>query len=251
LSDRKYWAPALEKAQLILSLISKEPSKRKQMDLSKQLGINKSSLFVLLHTMETLEWVKKESDDSYSLGQWFGDMGHAFLGQNTLLDQFNVEAKKARDEIGETIQLAKLDGNHVLYLGKVEAPSQVKLMSEPGMRLPAHATALGKALIAYLPDSQREKCLYSPLEQMTPLTLTQASLFETQLEEIRDRGYATEEQEAVMGFCCVAAPVFDGNGEAVAAVSASIPLHKWELKKEMARDGLMKLAARLSLDNNR
>lgn len=251
MSDRKYWAPALEKAHLILSLISKEPSKRKQMDLSKQLGIHKSSLFVLLHTMETLEWVKKGSDDTYSLGQWFGDMGHAYFGQYSLLDQFRVEAEKTRNEIGETIQLAKLDGNHVLYLGKVDAPSQVKLMSEPGMRLPAHATALGKALIAYLPDSQREKFLHSPLEQMTPLTLTQAFQLETQLKEIRDKGYATEEQEAVMGFCCVAAPVFDGNGAAVAAVSASIPLHIWELRKETARDGLMKLAARLSLDNNR
>jgi DNA-binding IclR family transcriptional regulator len=251
LSDRKYWAPALEKAHLILNLISKEPSKRKQMDLSKQLGIHKSSLFVLLHTMEALEWVKKGSDDTYSLGQWFGDMGHAFFGQNALLDQFRAEAEITRDEIEETIQLAKLDGNHVLYLGKVEAPSPVKLMSEPGMRLPAHATALGKTLLAYLSVSQREELLHSPLEQMTPLTLTQSSLLKIQLEEIRGRGYAMEEQEAVMGFCCVAAPVFDGNGEAVAAVSASIPLHKWELKKEAARDGLMRLAARLSLDHNR
>lgn len=246
ISERKYWAPALERAHRILELIRQEPGKLRLIDLSKRLDLNKSSMFVLLHTLEELGWVSKDSNDAYSLGHVLGVLGHAFVGQFDLEARFREEAGKSRDMLGETLQLAKLEGDQALYLAKVEAPSRVKLVSEPGMRFPAHATALGKVLLAWQPREGLEDVLGERLEELTPNTVKSRAVLIAQLEAIRSSGFATEEQESVMGFCCVAAPILDSGGAAVAAVSASIPLHKWEESRERAREEVVSLAGRLS-----
>lgn len=230
-----------------MELIGKEPGKLKLMDLSNRLEINKSSMFVLLHTLEQLGWISKGLDDVYSLGRVLGSLGNAFLGQFDLKEQFREQAAKSRDILQETIQLAKLDGDSVLYLEKVEAQSRVRLVSEPGMRFPAHATALGKVLLAWESEADIDGRLNDSLEELTPNTITNKSKLFAQLQSTRSAGFATEEQEAVMGFCCVAAPIIDARGIAVAAVSASIALHKWEQTREKATAEVVDLANRLSI----
>ncbi|MFB9277493.1 IclR family transcriptional regulator [Cohnella cellulosilytica] len=237
----------MERAHRILELIRHEPGKLRLIDLSKRLDLNKSSMFVLLHTLEELGWVTKDANDTYSLGRMLGVWGHAFASQFDLNERFREEAGRSRDKLGETIQLARLEGNQALYLGKVEAPSRVKLVSEPGMRFPAHATALGKALLAWRRRDELERILDERLEELTPNTVTSRAALLAQLEQIRSAGFATEEQESAMGFCCVAAPVLDSAGAAAAAVSASIPVHKWEESRERAKEEIVSLAGRLSL----
>ncbi|RKP54014.1 IclR family transcriptional regulator [Cohnella endophytica] len=247
INQRKYWAPAVEKTHLILEQIAKEPGKLKLMDLSNRLGIHKSSMFVLLHTLEQLGWVGKGQNDAYILGHVLGSLGHAFLEQFDLKERFLEEAAKTRDSLQETIQLAKLDGDQVFYLEKVEMPSRVRIVSEPGMRFPAHATALGKALLAWSPEGALERTLHDPLEELTPNTITSLTRLAPQLKAIRMAGYSIEEQESVMGFCCVAAPILASDGSAVAAVSASIAVHKWNETRDKAIGEVQALAKRLSL----
>ncbi|QTH40392.1 IclR family transcriptional regulator [Cohnella sp. LGH] len=248
MNEKKYWAPAIEKAHYILNLIAREPHKLRLMDLSARLGINKSSMFTLLATLEELEWIGKREDGTYALGSTLGHLGSAYLGQYDLAARFREEAAKSRDLLNETIQLAKLDGGSVLYLEKVEAPSRVRLVSEPGMRFPAHATALGKALLAgESEEAWLTRLGEEPFEVLTPNTITQRGTLSAHLREVKAHGYSTEEQEAVMGFCCTAAPVLGPDGKAIAAVSASLPLHKWQDGKEKSIVEIKRLAQRLSL----
>ncbi|TBL75115.1 IclR family transcriptional regulator [Paenibacillus thalictri] len=246
--EKKYWVPALEKANDILQEISGQPAALKLIDLSKRLDIHKSSMFSLLATMESLEWVQREEDGTYSLGARLGLIGNAFFKQYSLIDLFRKEAAVSKTKLGETIQLAKLEQREVLYLAKEEVPSPVRLASEPGKKFPAHATALGKALLSALPESEFH-ALFSEeaLEpQMTPYTIRTRSELHSQLAEIRSVRYAFDLQEAVVGFCCVAAPVFDSRGIAIAAISCSMFQHVWEEKKELAIREIGSLARRLS-----
>lgn len=250
--ERKYWVPALEKADKVLTVLAQEPAKHKLIDLSKKLEINKSSMFSLLSTMETLGWVKRAAGDTYTLGHTFAEFGSSYLKQYDLHPFFMDEAVAVRDRLQETIQLAKRIDDQVLYMGKVEANSPVRLQSEPGMRLPAHATALGKAMLSQLSDHER-LALYPQVDlpKLTPHTIDNRNELFAQLDVIRKQGYALDDQESVMGFRCVAAPIMAGNNaNQAAAVSCSMLLHQWEVKSNQAIEEMKGLAQRLSLPNH-
>ena len=246
--EKKYWVPALDRANDVLKLISHYPTQLKLVDLAKQLGINKSSMFVLLNTMETLDWVVKETDGTYSLGSQLGFFGHSYFKQYNLIDRFKKEASLTKHTIQATIQLAKLERHEVLYLAKEEIPSPVKIASEPGMKLPAHATALGKAMLASLSQVELEK-LY-PEQQLTPNltphTITSKELLYKQLSLTQSQGFAYDLEEAVIGFCCIAAPIKNSEGQVIAALSCSIFKHEWEHKRAFAIEEIKGLAKKLS-----
>lgn len=249
--EKKYWVPALERANDVLGLLCESPSSLKLIDLSKQLGIHKSSMFSLLHTMEALEWVVREDDGTYTLGSKLGFIGNAFFRQFRLIDRFRKEACVTKHVIQETIQLARLEQREVLYLAKEEMPSPVRLASEPGMKLPAHATALGKALLAFVQEEELERLYAADAHEtldpcLTPHTLVSRTALFDQLQAVRESGFAFDLQEAVMGFCCVAAPVRDAGGKVIAAISCSMFQHEWEQKRELAQREICALAARLS-----
>lgn len=230
-----------------MNVIAKEPDTWKMGDLCKKLNISKSTMFSLLHTMESLQWITKNKSDTYSLGIHYGMMGNAFFNQFDLVTMFHQEAASALLAVEESIQLARLEGNQVLYLAKMKSNSPIQMVSGPGARFPAHATGLGKALLSGLPDAQL-RALYpnERLEQFTPYTIGSAQQLLSELEIIKRQGYAEDRQEGVMGFYCVAAPVYQGPGSAIAAVSISMPVHQKEAKKELAIAEVIKLAERLS-----
>lgn len=246
--DKKYWVPALERANDILLQISEEPSQLKLIDLSKQLSIHKSSMFSLLNTMETLGWIVRNADNTYALGASIGMIGMRYSHNNSLIDLFHREAIVSKGILNETIQLAKLDQQDVLYLAKEEAPTPVKLASQPGMKLPAHATALGKCMLARMDPEEFEQ-LYAEVDSLavlTPFTLSTKEALRQELYDIRNNGFALDQQESVEGFKCVAAPIVGANGQAIAAVSCSMPKHVWEQKQHAVISEIVSLAGRLS-----
>jgi DNA-binding IclR family transcriptional regulator len=245
--ENKYWVPALEKANIILQAIADQPYRFRLIDLSKQLNINKSSMYSLLNTLEQLDWIRRDKADTFSLGPSLGSLAGGYFKSNDLISTFHYEAALTKVIFNETIQLAELVGKDVFYLAKEEMPSPVRLASEPGMRFPAHSTALGKVLLSHLPmDQVIELFPTEPFEQATPFTIqTHQALF-AELLSVGKLGYGTDIEEAVLGFCCVAAPIVKQE-RVIAAVSCSMPKHHWELKKEQVIIEMRKLAGRLSL----
>ncbi|MCC3374722.1 IclR family transcriptional regulator [Cohnella sp. REN36] len=247
--EKKYWVPALEKANAVLRLIADQPGKLRLIDLSKVTGIHKSSMFSLLHTMESLNWAVSEKDGTYSLGSAMASFGNAFFKKFSLIDQFAKEARPVVERIRLTVQLGKLEGDQVLYLAKEEAVSPIRLVSEPGMRIPAHATALGKVMLSELDEVEwNERFPTGRLTPLTPNTISDRSLLWASLQEIKRQKFAYDLQESILGFCCVASPVRDETGRVIAAVSCSMPSHMWEEKKEDALREIQQLAGKLSLN---
>ncbi|QNK56416.1 IclR family transcriptional regulator [Paenibacillus sp. PAMC21692] len=247
MTDNKYWVPAIERADRVLRLVAEHPGKLRLMELSKRTEINKSSMFFVLNTLEKLNWVRKDKDDMYWLGPAMGSFVSGYVQYHDLIDSFHIEAALTKSVIEETVQLAELAGTEVLYLAKEEYPGPVKLMSEPGMRLPALSTALGKVLLAARSPEQVAE-LYSAYawqQRMTPNTIADLDTLEKALTIVRERGYAEDLEEAVQGFCCIAVPITRG-GQVVSAVSCSMLKHRWETKGSNVLKELKQLSARLS-----
>ncbi|GIQ69791.1 IclR family transcriptional regulator [Xylanibacillus composti] len=245
--SEKYAVPALERANAVLSLLAQEPYTWTLSELSRHLNISKSTMYSLLLTMERLHWVNRDRHDTYALGSAIGKLVSAYAGQYDLIEEFRRLAQPVMRKLQETVQLARLEETDVLYLAKMEAPSPVQMVAGPGVRFPAHATGLGKSLLACLQDEQVCRLFPSDkLKAVTSHTLDSREALLLELARIRKNGYALDLQEGVMGFCCAAAPIRRANGEAVAAVSCSMPIHQWEAKKADAIEAITDLAKRLT-----
>lgn len=242
----KYSVPALYRADAVLKAIAEEPNRWRMSDLSKKLGISKSTLHSLLVTMEKLQWIRKDRDETYALGNGMGYFGSAYLDRFDLAEEFRIEAEPVMQKLQETVQLARLDGRHVVYIARVQSNSPVQMVSGPGARFPAHATGLGKILLSGLDEDELLRLFPDPeLPKTTVHTIGSRDVLLRELKKVREAGYALDEQEGVMGFCCIAAPV-KNRGKIVAAVSCSIPVHNWGGKKDEAVREIRRLAERLS-----
>jgi DNA-binding IclR family transcriptional regulator len=245
--DNKYWVPALEKANIVLHALAEQPYCLRLIDLSKQLNINKSSMFSLLNTLEQLDWIRRDKADTYSLGPSLGSLAGGYFRSNDLISTFHHEAAQTKVTFNETIQLAELIGKDIYYLAKEEVPSPVKLSSGPGMRFPAHSTALGKILLSDLSIDQLLQLFpVEPFVQSTPYTIQTREALLAELSSVGELGYAEDLEEAVLGFGCIATPIVKEN-RVVSAISCSMPKHHWEDKKAQVIVEMRKLAARISI----
>lgn len=247
---KKYWVPAIERVNNVLTLIAKEPNKLKLMEISKISGINKSSLFSIMNTLEELGWVYKEADQTYTLGPQLGYLGAKYNQQFDLTKVFEQEAAKTVQIIGETIQLSVLDGEDIVYRAKKEGSSVVRIATEPGMRLPAHATAMGKVLLStYSKKELSEMYRDRAFQKLTDYTVDNLDDLIDQIESLYQNGYIIEAEETVKGFTCIAAPVRNERNDIIAAVSITMTLDSWVEKSEIAKNEIITLAKNLSINN--
>ena len=246
--EKKYWVPALERADKVLDLIAYRPNKYRLIDLSKELDMNKSSLFSMLNTLESLGWVKKDRDDTYSLGMRFGLFSTLYVSQFDFVDTFLIESEITVSNLGETVQLSVLDGTDILYVAKKEGSSPIRVVSGPGMRYPAHATAMGKVLLSKYNYHELEE-LYAgkKMEAKTPYTVQTLDELWQQIESLKENGYIREYQEAVEGFTCISVPIRNNKGDIIAAVSVTMLPVNWERKQKQVEKEILDLAHRISL----
>ncbi|NBD24954.1 IclR family transcriptional regulator [Paenibacillus glycinis] len=245
--EHKYSVPALERANAVLTLLSEQPYAWKLSDLSKRLDISKSTLFSLLQTLERLQWISRDRNETYAVGRALGQLGGAFFRQFDLTEDFKRLAEPVMLKLKESVQLAVLEGADVLYLAKVAASGPVQMVSGPGVRFPAHATGLGKALMTGLGEVAIVQIFpQAALPKSTVHTIGSRDALLQDIRQAHENGYATDIQEGVMGFCCVAAPIRRPDGTTLAAVSCSMPIHHWEGKKEDATREIVALARLLS-----
>jgi DNA-binding IclR family transcriptional regulator len=195
-------------------------------DLARRQAIPKSSLHALLAVLTDRGYVELDADRRlYALGIKAWEVGQAWRAQGSLVARAIPVMERTVDAINETVQLAVLDGIENVYLAKVDCSHPVRLQSEVGKRLYAHATGLGKALLASRSDddlAERYAGIPFPRVESSPI----ASLPEllAALRMVRERGFAVDDQEYTPGLRCVAVPVYDVDHRVTAALSAAIPL---------------------------
>lgn len=218
-------------------------------EIADSLRFPRSSLHGLLRTLLDAGWVQfDETTRRYTLGLRTLEAGNAYTRALGLPDRARPHMERVRDALNETVQLSILDGRYNVYIAKVEGHQPLRLASEVGRRLPAHATGLGKALLAELPARELEERIGGArLEGFTPHTITTKSALRAELDDIRHRGYASDNEEYSIGVRCVAVAVRDRTGRADVAMSVSAPTIRFDSdRRERALTLLREAATRLS-----
>jgi DNA-binding IclR family transcriptional regulator len=193
-------------------------------EIARKVGLPKSTAHRLLHSLEAEGFVRRLSGSRYVLGWKLFELGTRVQEQGGLQSVVIEELSRLVTRTSENAHLAILDGGAVLYLEKVESPRSLRMPSAVGQRVPAHCTALGKVLLASLPDQQVGLISKEHgLPAFTPATLTDFRALQDHLQMVRERGYAIDREEFEEGLLCIAAPIRNETNEVCAAVSISGP----------------------------
>jgi DNA-binding IclR family transcriptional regulator len=207
----------------ILELLGSTGERNTVAGIARELGIPKSSLHGLLRTMASRGWLETDSSGTlYGLGLRALLTGTAYVESDDIVLLTQTALDDLAAVTGETVHLGRLDGPNIVYLAKRESQHTLRLYSAVGRRLPAHATALGKTLLAQLSPEEVDERLTWPLEPLTEHTITDRAQLHKELEAIRDRGYSTDLGENSLGIQCTAvslSPV----GSSLNALSCSVP----------------------------
>ncbi|MGI5213728.1 IclR family transcriptional regulator [Plantactinospora sp. CA-290183] len=207
----------------VLEALSGSPQRRSLGELARTLGIPKSSLHGILRTMIQRGWVEADlTGTRFGLGVRALQVGAAYLEADDATGLLGGVLDDLATEFGETVHLGRLDGPHVVYLAKRESVHPLRLYSAIGRHLPAHATALGKVLLAERPDEAVDRLLTWPLTTLTRHTITEPAGLHAELAAIRARGYAVDHEENTEGIVCFAMAV-PLQSPAVDAISLSVP----------------------------
>ncbi|MEU6735703.1 IclR family transcriptional regulator [Streptomyces physcomitrii] len=177
-------------------------------DLHTGIGFPRSSLHGLLRTLLEAGWLElDQSSGRYRLGVRALICGTAYLDRDPVVPYATETLEKIRSETGCTTHFARRNGAEVVYLETREAKRSTHLVSRVGRTLPAHATALGKALLAELTQEEIDQLLPAKLPALTPRTLVSRADLHAECARIRESGYASEVEEGTSGVRCVAAVI--------------------------------------------
>lgn len=213
-------------------------------DLHRASGYPRSSLHQLLHTMAASGWIEMLQDGTHvSIGSRALVVGTAYLDRDRALPHALAALERIRDETGYTAHYARREGDRVLYLATRETTESRRATSRVGRQLPAHATSLGKALLAELSADERREALGSGrLAALTPQTVTDRAALDAQLDQAHERGYAHEREENLAGVSCVAVSV-GYRIPATDAISCSMPIDRATTKEVERVAGIIRTHA--------
>lgn len=219
-------------------------------EIARDLELPNSSAHQLLQTIRARGFIEfDEATRRFRLGFRLWEVAQAYSTAQDLADIAQPLMDELVDVTHETVQLARLDGLENVYLAIAESPHPMKLVSAVGKRLPAHTTGLGKVLLAGLPAATLDERLDGVrLERFTDNTITDHDELRTELTRIHDRGYGEDREEYVVGCRCIAMPVRDAAGHAIAALSVSVPTPRFNQRvAKQTREALTDTIHRLEV----
>ncbi|MGH2904851.1 MAG: IclR family transcriptional regulator [Solirubrobacteraceae bacterium] len=222
------YSQSLERGLAILGCFSSERPVLGIADIADSLGMSRSTTHRYVITLVALGYLEQGASRKYRLGLRVTDLGMSALGSAGLREHSHPELEELRQRTSYTAGLGVLDGEEVLYVDRARGlrreQDEAKPDPRPGSRLPAHATAIGKLLLAYLPEhEQREMIAKMTLTKRGPNTITAKKTLRDELERIRQEGLAVDDQELASELRTLAAPVRDQTGAVRAAVNLSVP----------------------------
>jgi DNA-binding IclR family transcriptional regulator len=212
---------SVERAAAILRLLSGRSRRLGVVELAGELGLPKGTVYGILRTLQSVGFVEQDHESGkYQLGAALLHMGSSYLDGNELRTRALNWADALATRSGESVRIGTLHERQVLIVHHVFRPDDSRQMLEVGRLVPAHATALGKALLAHhrylAPELDGE-----PLASYTPATVTDVYRLHQELDEIAERGWAGDVGELLQGVASIAAPIEDQRRIAVGAIGVS------------------------------
>ncbi|HTS34041.1 MAG TPA: IclR family transcriptional regulator [Candidatus Solibacter sp.] len=214
---------SVERALAILEAVAQEPDGLSNATISRKLQIPKSSASYILRTLEAQHYLnREEATGRYRVGLKILSLSRGALSGLDVREVALPIMRHLMEKTSLTCHLAILDGPDAVYIEKVEPPGFIRMDTWVGRRMRVHATSVGKALVAHIPQERLERILSeSGMEKRTAKTITTQPKLLKELEKVRTQGYAVDDEENNIGARCVGAPVFNQHGQIEAAVGLS------------------------------
>lgn len=215
---------SIDRATAILECFNEEKRELKLSEISEKLGLNKSTVHGIITTLKYHGFISQnEETQKYRLGIRFIEFGDLVINSLNIRNAALSVIDDVCEKIEETIHVAMLDGLDVVWIEKKECTKSIKTSTKIGARLPAYTTADGKVILCYLDKDKIKAYLPKKIPQYTKNTITNKTEFFKRLDEIKEKGYTIDNEEFVEGIKCVAAPIFDHEGNVRFSLSTTGP----------------------------
>lgn len=215
--------PALDRALSVLECLAQSRKGYSVSELSRRLTLPKSSVHLILRTLERRGYLQKQSAGGrYRFGMKLMALSRTALEGVELRDEARPALAALVHRTGLTVHMGVLERSEIVIIERLESASPVRVVSWVGRRLNVNSTAVGKALIAFLPDAEFDaQILPSHLVRPNDRTIATMGALKRELEQVRRLGYALCDEEDEIGVRCVGAPILNGHGHAIAAISVA------------------------------
>jgi IclR family transcriptional regulator, KDG regulon repressor len=199
--------------------------------LAMRLGLAKSTVHRLASTLVEYDILEQNRETGkYRLGLALFELGTLVRRKMDTASESRAQMYQLVQSTGETVQLAVLDHQSVLYIRILESRQAVRMSSIAGSRAPAHCTSVGKVLLAYQPVDAVKEIIDNGLPRYTENTITSPDRLMEELASVRQKGYAIDDEEIEVGLRCIAAPVRNHSGNVIAAISVAAPVQRMSKK---------------------
>ncbi|MER5955470.1 IclR family transcriptional regulator [Streptomyces sp. NPDC001893] len=211
---------SVAKALRVLHALAHPDAPHKLGEIAERSGVPKASTHRILATLIEEGYAVPDGEGRYGIGTQLRALAAQVLSDDTV--GIDAVLRALQQRLGQAVHLAVLSGDHATYTHKVDPGLAYRIATEVGTRLPLHASAAGKVLLAHLPETEMKALLdRAGLPARTSHTVTDRTTLLSQLETVRHTGFATDYEEADAAICSLAAPVLDTDGYPVGAVSVS------------------------------
>ena len=232
-TESPYKVQVLDRAFAILNALANVKQDLSLAELAGTLKLHKSTVHRLAMILEGYRLIERDLQTGrYHLGLRLFELGSIAIGSFDIRDRARPHLERVLFEVDETVHLCILDAGEILYLDKIEPSRSVRMASRIGRRNPAHCTAVGKAMLAWLPEHEVDDLLHRQgMPRRTPNTMTTPAELKSDLAAIRQRGYSIDNEEVEEGVRCVAVAVLDHWRRPLAAISVSAPAFRLPMEK--------------------
>lgn len=233
------------KALGLLVLLGDEPRGATAADISRRAELPFSTTYRLLGSLTRDGFVDYEPDGRrYHLGLRIFQLGQRVSNHHGFAGTAMPILRRVTEQTGEATILSVRDGLHHLTVSKVDGPQTFRVTSDPGHLGSLSTTAVGKALVAFAEDVEREKLLAElPLEALTKKSITDRDAFRAEIDRVRRQGYAVMDEENEAGMRAVAVPLLNDQGHAFASLATAVPVFRLDLEGLTAHVPLLQEAA--------
>ena len=221
----EYAIQAVENAFDVLEQFKGEKGALGITELSQNLGLHKNNIFRLLATMQNKGYIEQDlNTEEYRLGIKNLELGRSFLNHTGLLKVTKPILKELMKEVNENVYSGLLRNDQIVYVEHVESKQILRVTSRIGTRLSPLCTAIGKVILAYMSEHDRDKVIESnEFIKHTSHTISDINSFLKEIEEVKKSGYSYDNEELDLGVICIGAPVFNYEKKIVAGISISGP----------------------------
>lgn len=215
---------SIDRALDIIELLSEENQGLGVTEIARDLGMHKSTAYRIIATLAQRGYLEKSSTGTYRIGLKLIEAVSCYINSLELQTEARPYIAKISGELGLTAHLGVLDGNEVVYIEKMDMFSNIRMYSQIGIHVPSYSCSLGKCLLSnFSSDDVREIMKNCTFQSFTKNTITGIDDLIKDLDLVRRRGWAIDDEESEYDHRCLGAPIYDYRGDIIAAVSASGP----------------------------